>query len=65
MNRTRVYAENKLFEREQLLSDAQDTKNFALMTWLVFLLIGVGTGTTAFLIDTGCARLLARNAQHC
>lgn len=50
--------ENKLFEREQLLSDARDTKNFGLMTWLVFFLIGIGTGTTAFLIDKGVETLL-------
>jgi chloride channel 7 len=52
------FIENKIFEREQLLADANDTKRFAWMTWLVFFLIGAGTGTTAFLIDTGVSKLL-------
>ena len=37
----------RLFEREQLLADATDTKRFNLMNWIVFL-IGTGTGFTAF-----------------
>ena len=49
----------RLFEREQLLADAADTKRFNLMTWVVFFLIGVGTGTTAFCIDKGVEHLLA------
>lgn len=48
----------RIFEREQLLADAADTGRFALMSWVVFFLIGVGTGTTAFLIDEGVRRLL-------
>ena len=48
----------RLFEREQLLSDAGDAKRFTLMTWIVFFFIGFGTGTTAFLIDTGVDTLL-------
>jgi len=48
----------RLFEREQLLADATDTKRFNLMNWIVFFLIGTGTGTTAFLIDKGVDKLL-------
>eukprot|EP01043_Picozoa_sp_COSAG02_P092983 COSAG02_NODE_29537_length_567_cov_1.194444_1_plen_64_part_10 len=48
----------RLFEREQLLADAADTKRFNLMNWLVFFLIGIGTGFTAFCIDKGVDTLL-------
>jgi chloride channel 7 len=50
--------ENKLFEREQLQMTAEDKRSEELIGWLIFFLIGAGTGTCAAIIDAGVEYLL-------